>query len=63
MAKGVHTAGIKDTATQRAVRVLEADIASLRTSPSVTGSTAGNAALESLIAALAQLGLITDETT
>jgi len=31
--------------------------------PTVTGATGGNAALESLIAALADMGLIVDETT
>lgn len=33
------------------------------TRPRVTGSTGGNVALESLLVALAGMGLITDETT
>ncbi len=35
----------------------------LKRKPTVSGATGGNAALESLISALASLGLITDETT
>lgn len=42
---------------------VEAVIATLSEAPRVTGSRGGNAALESLLTALAELGLITDETT
>lgn len=35
----------------------------LASTPTVTGSTGGNAALKSLIAALEQIGLVKDETT
>lgn len=41
----------------------EARLAQLAEQPRVTGSRGGNAALASLLSALAELGLITDETT
>ena len=54
--------GIKDVPTSRAVKALE-DIANAKPSVPVSGSHASGDALKSLVAALSQLGLITDRTT
>lgn len=54
--------GVKDVPTQRAVRQLEAAVNEIRGAVVVTGST-DTEKLSSLIAALAQLGLITDRTS
>ena len=43
--------------------VLNPLLRDMRKAPSVTGSKGGNAALSSLISALASIGLITDQTT
>ena len=54
--------GIRDVDTSRALKQLE-DIINGNSAIPVTGSLAGGGALKSLIAALVQLGLITDGTT
>lgn len=74
MARPVTTislsAGIADTSSAKAVRQLEGNVRDHETTiqkvasgAAVTGSKSGNAALESLIAALHAAGIITDKTT
>lgn len=60
-----HSTGIKDEATSKAVRALETAVrtaAPAKLLP-VTGSRSTDAAMVSLLSALAQLGLIDDRTT
>jgi hypothetical protein len=52
-----------DVTLNTALVELESEISSIKAGTSVTGSRGGNAALASLITALASLGLITDNTT
>lgn len=52
-----------DVTLNAALVELESEIGDIKAGISVTGSRGGNAALASLITALAALGLITDNTT
>lgn len=52
-----------DVTLNAALVELESEIGDIKAGVSVNGSRGGNAALASLITALASLGLITDHTT
>lgn len=64
----VQVPGVDDAATQQALDALTAAVQQLQANRtasaiSVTGSRAGGAALENLLTALAEAGIITDDTT
>ena len=63
----VQTPGVDDTKVQRAIDTLTGAVQELQAKGnkalSVSGSRASGEALESLLARLVELGLITDDTT